>query len=93
VLDRAARAVAAAALLIELVIILTDVTKRELFHSSFLWDDEASKMALSIVAFIGGAAAYRGGQHTSIRLVLEMMPVRVRAFLLAMLEWIVIVTG
>jgi tripartite ATP-independent transporter DctM subunit len=92
VLDRAARAVAAAALLIELVIILTDVTKRELFHSSFLWDDEASKMALSIVAFIGGAAAYRGGQHTSIRLVLEMMPVRVRAFLLAMLEWIVIVT-
>ncbi|MGD0106637.1 MAG: TRAP transporter large permease subunit [Rhodopila sp.] len=91
-LDIAARSVAAAGMLIELVIIMLDVFRRELFHTSFLWGDEASKMALSLVAFIGGAAAYRGGQHTSIRVLLDLMPVRVRAFILALLEWTVIVT-
>lgn len=90
--DTAARSVAAAGMLIELAIIVLDVLRRELFHTSFLWGDEASKMALSLVAFIGGAAAYRGGQHTSIRVFLDLMPVRTRAFILAMLEWIVIVT-
>jgi tripartite ATP-independent transporter DctM subunit len=91
-LEFAARAVAAAGLLTELAIVLLDVIRRELFHSSFLWDDEASKMTLSLVAFLGGAAAYRGGQHTSIRLLLDLAPVRLRAFLLAALEWIVIVS-
>jgi tripartite ATP-independent transporter DctM subunit len=91
-LEAAARATAAAALLIELVIILVDVFQRELLHASFLWDDEASKMTLSAIAFIGGAAAYRGGQHTSIRLFLELMPVRVRAFVLATFEWVVVAT-
>ncbi len=91
-LEVAARGVAAVALLVELVIILVDVFQRELLHASFLWDDEASKMTLSAVAFIGGAAAYRGGQHTSIRLFLEMMPVRLRAFVLASFEWVVVAT-
>lgn len=91
-IDIAARGIAAAGMLIELAIIIVDVFRRELLHSSFLWGDEASKMALSLVAFLGGAAAYRGGQHTSIRVLLDLMPVRTRAFILAMLEWIVIVT-
>ncbi|HBK07384.1 MAG TPA: TRAP transporter permease DctM [Acetobacteraceae bacterium] len=91
-LDTGARAIAAAGMLIELAIIVLDVLRREVFHTSFLWGDEASKMALSLVAFIGGAAAYRGGQHTSIRVLLDLMPVRTRAFILAMLEWTVIVT-
>ena len=90
--DTAARGIAAAGLLIELAIIVVDVLRREMFQSSFLWGDEASKMALSLVAFLGGAAAYRGGQHTSIRVFLDLMPVRTRAFILAMLEWTVIVT-
>ncbi len=88
--DTAARAIAAAGLLIELAIIVVDVLRREMFQSSFLWGDEASKMALSLVAFLGGAAAYRGGQHTSIRVFLDLMPVRTRAFILAVLEWTVI---
>ncbi len=90
--DTAARAIAAAGMLIELAIIVLDVLRREVLHTSFLWGDEASKMALSLVAFLGGAAAYRGGQHTSIRVFLDLMPVRTRAFILAMLEWTVIVT-
>ncbi len=90
--DSAARGIAAAGMLIELAIIVLDVLRREVFHSSFLWGDEASKMALSLVAFLGGAAAYRGGQHTSIRVFLDLMPGRTRAFILARLEWTVIVT-
>lgn len=89
-LERLAQAVAGLALVIELFVILADVTDREAFHAGFLWMDEASKLALSIVAFIGGAAAYRGGHHTSIRLVLDLMPVRARAAVCVALEWVVV---
>ena len=91
-LDRAACVAAAAALLIELCVILIDVTQRELFHNSFLWADEASKLTLSTIAFLGGAAAYRRGHHTSIRVLLDLMPPFACDMVTAALEWIVIVT-
>jgi tripartite ATP-independent transporter DctM subunit len=90
-LDRAVCMVAAAALLIELCIILIDVTQRELFHNSFLWADEASKLTLATVAFLGGAAAYRRGHHTSIRVLLDLMPAALGGGVVAALEWVVAV--
>ena len=85
--------IGAAALMIELVIILWDVTQREFFSASFLWADESSKLSLSTIAFIGGAAAYRSRQHTSVRVLLDMMPARVGDLLLAVLEWLVVVVA
>jgi tripartite ATP-independent transporter DctM subunit len=89
--DILAKTIAASALSIELVIILLDVTRREFFHTSFLWADEASKLTLSTVAFIGGAAAYRAGHHTSIRLILDHLPRRLMTIATATLEWVVAV--
>jgi tripartite ATP-independent transporter DctM subunit len=91
-LDRLAGLVAGCALLIELCIILIDVTQRELLNNSFLWADEASKLTLSTIAFLGGAAAYRRGHHTSIRVLLALMPRPAAGAVLAMLEWTVVVT-
>ncbi len=91
-LETLARAGAALAMVTELFVILADVAGRELFHAGFLWMDEASKLSLSCIAFLGGAAAYRGGHHTSIRLVLEYMPLPVRSALCVMLEWVVVIT-
>ena len=85
--------IGAAALMIELVIILWDVTQREFFSASFLWADESSKLSLSTIAFIGGAAAYRSRQHTSVRVLLDLMPVRLGDLLLAVLEWLVVVVA
>src|SRR5947209_288891 len=44
---------------------------RGYFHHSFLWADEAARLALSILAFIGGAVAYRRRDHAFVRLVLK----------------------
>ena len=89
----AATCVGAAALLIELVIILWDLTQREFFGRSFLWADESSKLSLSTIAFIGGAAAYRSRQHTSVRILLDLMPPLLADLVLAALEWVVVVVA
>ncbi len=88
-----ATGIAAVALIIELVIILWDVTQREFFSRSFLWSDESAKLCLSIIAFIGGAAAYRSRQHTSVRVLLDLMPASLCDFVLAVLEWAVVVVA
>ena len=88
-----ATVVVAAAMLIELVIILCDVGQREFLSRSFLWSDEAAKLCLSTVAFIGGAAAYRSRQHTSVRVLLDRMPPGAVNLVLAVLEWAIVVTA
>jgi hypothetical protein len=41
-----------------LVLILADVVDRSLFHSSLLWTEEIAQLALTVVAFVGGAVAF-----------------------------------
>lgn len=88
-----ATAIAAAALIVELVIILCDVMQRQFLSRSFLWSDESAKLSLSTIAFIGGAAAYRSRQHTSVRVLLDLMPGPLCDFVLAVLEWVVVVVA
>jgi tripartite ATP-independent transporter DctM subunit len=72
--DRAARTVIVAALLCELGVVLTDVTIRFLFTQSLLWSDEASKLCLTTLAFLGGALSYRARHHTAIQFVTRFLP-------------------
>ena len=88
-----ATVLAAGVMLVELVIILCDVTQREFLSRSFLWSDETAKLSLSTIAFIGGAAAYRSRQHTSVRVLLDRMPQQAVGFVLAVLEWAVVVSA
>ena len=53
--DLAAESVIVTALLGELVLVLANVAARVYFQHSFLWTDEIARLALSILAFIGGA--------------------------------------
>jgi len=73
-IDSAARLVVVLALLGELSVVLTDVTIRWLFTQSLLWSDEASKLCLTTLAFLGGALAYRAGHHTAIQFVTRFFP-------------------
>jgi tripartite ATP-independent transporter DctM subunit len=68
-IDSAARIIIVMALLSELSVVLTDVTIRFFFMQSLLWSEEASKLCLTTLAFIGGALAYRAGHHTAIQFV------------------------
>ena len=44
-----------------------------LANSGFLWTQEVAQFALSIITFIGGARAFRVGQHGFVRFVLDRL--------------------
>src|SRR3974377_1555886 len=64
----AAETIVIVALLAELVLVLANVFDRIYFRRSFLWADEAARLSLSILAFIGGAVAYRRREHAFVRI-------------------------
>ena len=82
-IDWAARGVVVVALVGELCVVLTDVTIRLAFMRSLLWSEEASKLCLTTLAFVGGAAAYRARHHTSIQFVTRFLPATSRAAIAA----------
>ena len=82
---------AATALLVELAVVLVSITGRTVVGHGPLWSDEASRLALSIIAFIGGAAAYRGAHHTAIRLITDRLSRTMRQAVGAGIEWLVLI--
>ena len=88
--DLAAESLIVAALLGELVLVLANVLARVYFHRSFLWTDEIARLALSILAFIGGAVAYRRRDHAFVRVILSRLPVRGERGCLALADVVVL---
>ena len=82
---------AAIALLVELGVVLVSVIGRGTIGHGPLWSDEASRLALSIIAFIGGAAAYRGAHHTAVRLITDRLSETMRQAVGAGIEWLVLI--
>jgi TRAP-type C4-dicarboxylate transport system permease small subunit len=64
-----AEALIVLALLGELLLVLANVFARVYLQRSFLWSDEVARLSLSILAFIGGAVAYRRRDHAFVRVV------------------------
>ena len=73
-IDTGAETLVAVALLGELGLVLANVFARTFLHHSFLWSDEAARLSLSILAFIGGAVAYRRRDHAFVRILLNLIP-------------------
>ncbi|MFZ0206189.1 MAG: TRAP transporter large permease subunit [Roseiarcus sp.] len=92
VADRLAETLVVAALFLELALVLANVVARGLFQQSFLWSDEAARLALSIMAFVGGAVAYRRQEHAHVRLILGWLPARGERICLALADVIVLFT-
>jgi tripartite ATP-independent transporter DctM subunit len=88
-IDRTAEAVVVAALFGELLLVLANVLARLVFHESFLWSDEVARLVLSILAFVGGAVAYRRRDHAQVRLILNLVPKRVERICLALADVVV----
>src|SRR5579884_968273 len=91
---RAVNAVADAVLLVallgELGVVALNVISRSVFDTGFLWTDEIAKLALSTLAFIGGAAAYGRGHHTAVRTLLNALPAGARRHCDAAAEFLVL---
>src|SRR5215468_12692046 len=90
VVDAFAETLVIAALLGELGLVLGNVFARAYFHHSFLWADEVARLSLSILAFIGGAVAYRRRDHAFVRVVLNLVPRSVERTCLALSDIIVL---
>src|SRR5580704_10541200 len=88
-LDRVAETIVIGALLGELVLVLANVVARVAFRQSFLWSDEVARLVLSILAFVGGAVAYRRRDHAQVRLILNLMPKRAARVCLALADIVV----
>jgi tripartite ATP-independent transporter DctM subunit len=96
-LNGLATALVVAALIGELVLVLANVIARSRFNTSFLWADEVARLALSILAFIGGPLAYRRGGHAFVHVVVDLLAPRAAQCCLALADIIVlfiaVVTG
>src|ERR1700753_3553983 len=77
-LDHACRALLVIALVIQLVIVLAGIVSRFWFDESLLWADEAAKLFLSLITFVGGALAFRARHHTTVEFLTSKLPLRWR---------------
>jgi tripartite ATP-independent transporter DctM subunit len=84
--DRVGRVVIVTALSAELMVVITEITIRSLYSQSLLWGEEASKLTLLTVGFVGGAVAYRGRQHMSIDMLTKLLGRKVGPIIEAMIE-------
>jgi tripartite ATP-independent transporter DctM subunit len=75
----------------EMLIIFTDVLARSLFHSSVLWGEEIAQLALTVVAFLGGAVAYPRGHHMAVQALVARLPELGRRISQALVDWLVLV--
>src|SRR5665213_348406 len=89
-IDLSAESLIVIALLGELVLVLANVLARVFFHHSFLWTDEIARLALSILAFVGGAVAYRRRDHAFVRVILSRLPDRGERGCLALADVVVL---
>ena len=78
------------ALVGELGLVLANVAARAFFHSSFLWSDEVARLVLSVLAFVGGAVAFRRQEHACVRILLDVAPPQVERCCVVLADVIVL---
>src|SRR4051812_40557229 len=89
-LDAAVDLVVGLALVGELVVIIGNVIGRRYFDAPLLWSDEAAGFALSIIAFLGGAIAYRRDAHVRVQTVVTLLPGAWERAATALVDWMVL---
>jgi tripartite ATP-independent transporter DctM subunit len=92
-LDAALDLIVGVALFGELAVIIADVLGRTLFDEPLLWTDEVANLALTTIAFIGGAVAYRRNQHIAVRFLVDQMPRSWREPVHAAADWFVLLVA
>lgn len=89
-LDAAVDVIVGLALVGELVVVIGNVLGRRFFDAPLLWSDEVASFALSVIAFLGGAIAYRRNAHVEVRTIVDRLPDRARLAAYALVDWLVL---
>jgi len=92
VLDSSLRSILAAALVLELGVVFLSIISRALGHA-WVWTNEPAEMALTTIAFLGGAFAYRRGEHAFIHTLLDAVPAHWRPILVTLIEYLVLIVA
>jgi len=88
-IDRTVEAVVAIALAGEVAAVFMNAIARSVLGTSLLWTEEVAAFALSILAFVGGVAAYRRGHHSFVALLVDRIAPHRRSFSLAAADAVV----
>ena len=83
----------AAALFVELVVVFLSILSRALLENPWVWTNEAAEMALTTIAFLGGAFAYRRGEHAFIHTLLDALAPRPRRACLVFIQYLVLIVA
>jgi tripartite ATP-independent transporter DctM subunit len=89
-LDGVVDVIVGVALVGELLVVIANVVGRVFLDTPLLWADEVSGFALSVIAFLGGAIAYRREQHVLVRTLVDLLRPPSRAASYALVDWIVL---
>ena len=89
-IERGLKFVLAVALLIEIGVVFFNVVGRTFFDFPLLWSDEAAKLSLSTIAFLGGALAYRRKEHASVRALLSRVSPETQAVCAVLTDFLVL---
>ena len=92
-IDTLCRGILVAALIGELVVILSEIFSRFWFQQSLLWADEVAKLFLSLTAFVGGALAWRARHHTTVEFLTGKLAPRSRALVAVGLDVLILVAA
>jgi tripartite ATP-independent transporter DctM subunit len=93
VLDGIAETILIIALLGELLAVVVNVLARLTLGVSFLWTEEVARIALSTLTFVGGTLAYRRGDHTCVRVVIDTLPPHIRRTCLALADALILLVA
>jgi TRAP-type C4-dicarboxylate transport system permease small subunit len=90
ILDTVVDTLLGVALIGELGVVMANVLGRAFLNLPLLWSDEISNVSLSIIAFLGGAIAYRREQHIFVRTIVNRLPDSGRMACYAGVDWLVL---
>ncbi|HEX9016608.1 MAG TPA: TRAP transporter large permease subunit [Chloroflexota bacterium] len=80
-------------LLVELVLVFTNVALRTVFGINYDWLQEVSPISLVFLTFVGGALSFRRGGHMRVHAGIQALPERVRPYFLSTADAIVFVVA
>ncbi len=91
-MDATLKYILAAALFVELGVVFFSIVSR-IFGIPWVWTNEAAEMSLTTIAFLGGAFAYRRGEHAFIHTLLNALAPRGREACLALIQYFVLIVA
>ncbi len=89
-LDGTLKFLLAGALLSELSVVFLSILSRSLLSRPWHWTNEAAEMALTTITFLGGAFAYRRGEHAFLRTLINALSPGARRACSALIEYLVL---